>query len=315
MSAIVIPEVVLPVVSNDNFNLENLISNFSAYLDIRKDSVRTYEKGIKSFLSFLRNNGLLPNRQAVISWRESLKKDHKPTTIKTYLSGLRRFFSWLTSTGIIKEISPCQGVKNIKQEAGYKKDCLTKSQAKELLESINTESLAGKRNYAMLALMLGTGLRDIEVARAKISDLQTISGQSALAILGKGRDSQEYIKIAPQVERAIRLYLMERGETDRDAPLFASISNRNAKGLAMTTRSISRIVKEQLKAIGLDSERLTAHSLRHTAATLHLKAGGTLEETQQLLRHKSITTTMIYTHHLEWENRKAENLIANSLFD
>lgn len=314
MPAIALPTAVLPPEISNTSNLEDLISSFSSDLDIRKESVRTYVKGIKSFSLFLRERRLKPTRQAVISWREYLKSDHKPTTIKIYLSGLRRFFSWLCSIGNIKEASPCQGVKNIKQTNEYKKDCLTKSQARELLGSIDTTSLAGKRDYAMLALMLATGLRDIEISRAKISDLQTISGQSALAILGKGRDSYEYIKLAPQVERAIRSYLMERGEQNKNAALFASISNRNRNGAAMTTRSISRIVKEHLKAIGLNNDRLTAHSLRHTAATLHLKAGGTLEETQQLLRHKNISTTMIYTHHIEWENRKAESLIANSLF-
>ena len=95
--------------------------------------------------------------------------------------------------------------------------------------------------------------------------------------------------------------------------LFVSTSNNN-KGQRLTTRSISGIVKKRLKAAGYTSNRLTAHSLRHTAGTLNLMNGGTLEETQQLLRHSNINTTMIYLHHLERENNQSEKRIADALF-
>ena len=94
--------------------------------------------------------------------------------------------------------------------------------------------------------------------------------------------------------------------------LFVSTSNNN-KGQRLTTRSISGIVKKRLKAAGYTSNRLTAHSL-HTAGTLNLMNGGTLEETQQLLRHSNINTTMIYLHHLERENNQSEKRIADALF-
>ena len=68
-----------------------------------------------------------------------------------------------------------------------------------------------------------------------------------------------------------------------------------------------------MQTIGLDNERLTAHFLRHTAATLNLLNGGTLEETQHLLRHSSITTTQIYSHALTWADRKSESRIADAI--
>src|SRR5699024_7775673 len=95
--------------------------------------------------------------------------------------------------------------------------------------------------------------------------------------------------------------------------LFLNHSNRD-RGNGLTTRSIRRIVKNHLKAIGLDSSRLTAHSLRHTAATLNLVSGGSVRETQQLLRHESITTTMIYTHDLDRENNMSEHRIEDFIF-
>ena len=83
----------------------------------------------------------------------------------------------------------------------------------------------------------------------------------------------------------------------------------------MTTRSISRIVKDRLVDAGLNSDRLTAHSLRHTAATLNMLHGGTLDETQQMLRHSKIDTTMIYTHHLERVKNRSEDRIAAAIWD
>ena len=83
----------------------------------------------------------------------------------------------------------------------------------------------------------------------------------------------------------------------------------------MTTRSISRIAKNSLISADLNRERLTAHSLRHTTATLNLMNGATLEETQQLLRHSNINTTLIYVHSLERAKNESENRIANVLFN
>ena len=82
----------------------------------------------------------------------------------------------------------------------------------------------------------------------------------------------------------------------------------------MHVKSISRIVKTALRKAGIDNERITAHSLRHTAATLNLLHGGTLEDTKQLLRHTSINTTMIYTHHLDKLKSCSADRIQNAIF-
>lgn len=298
----------------ENAGFDALIDDFKAFVDVKPQALRTYLNGIKSFISYTKSHGITnPTRETVINFRESLRNDYKPTTIQTYLAGIRRFFQWLALKGY-KSGNIAANVKGVRLTRDFKKDCLTADQTKDLLESIDRSSLAGKRDYAMLSLMVTTGLRDCEVSRACIEDMQTIAGQSALFIQGKGHDGKDQaVKLAPKVEKAIREYLKERGETDKKAFLFTGFSNRNADGAAMTTRSISRIVKSRMQAIGLDSERLTAHSLRHTAATLNLLNGGTLEETQQLLRHSSITTTQIYSHALTWADRKSESRIADAI--
>ncbi|OIL92423.1 integrase [Oenococcus oeni] len=111
----------------------------------------------------------------------------------------------------------------------------------------------------------------------------------------------------------MRAYLKVRGSVEDAAPLFASTSNNNEGG-RMTTRSISGIAKSALRRAGFDSSRLTAHSLRHTAATLNLLNGGSLEETQQLLRHRNLNTTMVYLHHLKRAKNQSEARIGNAIF-
>ena len=162
--------------------------------------------------------------------------------------------------------------------------------------------------------MITTGLRTIEVIRADIGDLRAIGNDTVLYIQGKGHDEKtDFVKVSEPVEMAIREYLKNRNTTDDSQPLFASEANRN-KGDRMTTRSISRIVKGKLINAGFNSDRLTAHSLRHTAATLNLLNGGTIEETQQLLRHTSINTTMIYSHHLDRMRNNSEDRVAKVIF-
>lgn len=292
--------------------LERVLCEFAAYVDGKPATRQTYLNGARAFLSFLAKRGMAPDRAAVIAFRESLCASHKPTTAQTYMIAARRFLGWCVETGRIAA-NPADGVKCVRIVKTHKRDCLTAEQAAELLGSIDQSTLGGKRDYAMLALMITAGLRDCEVARARVCDLQTVCGQSALAVHGKGRDgADEHAHLAPQVERAIRSYLAERGGRSPDAPLFASLCGRCRNG-ALSTRSVSRIAKERMRAIGLDSDRLTAHSLRHTAATLNLRNGGTLQETQKLMRHSDINTTMIYAHNLEWAERKAESRVADAV--
>ena len=194
---------------------------------------------------------------------------------------------------------------------GFKKDYLNREQIHSLLNSIDRNCIKGKRDYAICLLMLTTGMRTIEVSRAKIEDYDN----GILHIQGKGRaDKTEYVKISLQVENAINEYLETRKNKSANDYLFTSISNHNNEQ-QLTTKSVSRIAKENLINAGLKSRRLTAHSFRHTTATINLKAGATMQETQQLLRHQNINTTMIYSHNLERENNNSEQRIANYIFN
>lgn len=291
-----------------------LYDRFLAYIDVKPRTVETYRKAIKQFITYLQDNGISqPEREDVINWRDSLRDNHKPTTIQTYITAVKLFFSWLEQEGAYKNIA--NKIKGAKIQHGHKKDYLTTDQSHRVLQEVKKRiDTKGLRDYAIIALMITTGLRTIEVVRANIEDIRTVGDCVALFIQGKGRDEKsEYVKLAPQVEEAIREYLKTRPNAKEAEPLFTGTSN-NGAGMRMTTRSISGIVKDALKGAGYNSERLTAHSLRHTAGTLALMNGAELTQVQQLLRHTNINTTMIYLHGIDRAKNNSELKVANAIF-
>lgn len=291
----------------------DLFTEWTAYLDATPKTIETYTRNIRPFAYFLQANGIgQPSRDDVINYRDHLKANYKPSTVQAYTMAVKLFFQWTAQAGIYPNIA--EKVKGAKLDTEHKKDYLTAKQISKVFQSIDRSTLKGKRDYAILSLMSTAGLRTIEIIRADIQDMRNVADFTALYIQGKGHDEKNaFVKIAEPVENALREYLTARGKADSSEPLFASDAHRNA-GERMTTRSISRIVKEHLKAAGFDSDRLTAHSLRHTAATLNLLNGGTIEETQQLLRHTNINTTLIYSHALERAKNNSESRIASAIF-
>jgi integrase/recombinase XerD len=296
-----------------NLLTQDLFSRWIAFIDASPKTVEAYTKGIKYFGEYLSVCGIRqPTRETVIAYRDELKKSHKPTTVQSYLEAVKLFFQWTEQERLYPNIAA--HIKGAKLDSEYKRDYLTTKQVSKLLDAIDTSTLKGLRDYAVLSLMVTTGLRTISIVRADIGDIRTAGDSVALYYQGKGHEEKaDYVKIAEPVEEAIRKYLVVRGQTDSSAPLFSSISNRNSGG-RMTTRSISRVAKNHLIEIDLKSDRLTAHSLRHTAATLNLLNGGTVEETKQLLGHANINTTLIYSHALERAKNDSENRIAKAIF-
>lgn len=292
---------------------EDLCGRFCSFVDASQKTVETYNKAIRQLLRYFSSNGITqPQREDIIAYREALKIDHKPTTVQTYITAARLFFQWLEAEKIYPNIA--EHIKGAKLDREHKKDYLTTNQVKAVLSNVDRDSIQGLRDYAILALCVTGGLRTIEVSRANIEDLRTSGDSTVLYLQGKGREEKaEYVKISAPVEAAIRHYLKARGETDGASPLFASLSN-NSKGQRMTTRAISGIIKESMKDAGYNSDRLTAHSLRHTAVTLALLQGEPLEEVQQFARHKNIATTLIYSHALDKAKNNCSSAISKAIF-
>lgn len=293
---------------------ENLISRYIAFVDVAKKSAETYAKAIKQLIIYLRLRSIEePQREDIISFREELKAtNHKASTIQTYIVSIRLFFKWTAQEGIYPNIA--DNIKCPKVSREHKKDYLTANQIKEILKGIDRETLQGKRDYALISLLVTCGLRTIEVVRANKEDLQALGENTVLYIQGKGReDKAEYVKVPQPTEKAIREYLKARGKIEDNEPLFASLSN-NSKGERMTTRAIRGIVKDSFIKVGYDSNRLTTHSLRHTAVTLSLLSGKDITEVQEFARHKNIATTMIYNHALDKAKNSCSNAISDAIF-
>lgn len=290
-----------------------LYKRWVGYIDASPKTIETYSRAIRRFFAYLMENGISqPTRETILAYRDCLKLDHKPTTVQSYLTVVKLFFQWTEQEHLYPDIA--KHVKGTKIDKAHKKDYLTAKQVNKLLETIDRSAMKGLRDYAMLSAMVTTGLRTISIIRADIGDVRAAGDTAALYYQGKGHDEKaDYVKLAGPVEEAVRTYLAARGETNPKAPLFCSTANRNSGG-RMTTRSVSRIVKGHLADAGLQSDRLSAHSLRHTAATLNLLNGGTVEETQQLLGHSNINTTLIYSHALERAGNNSEQRIAKVIF-
>lgn len=288
----------------------DLYTRYIDFLDASPKTVETYNRAIRQLRGWLTAHGITqPTRDDLIAYREELKTDHKPATVQNYITAIRLFFTWLEQAGLYPNIA--EHLKGAKLDKEHKKDYLTGAQAYNVLEGIDTSTAQGRRDYAIALLMVTGGLRDIEVHRANVEDLRTLGDTSVLYLQGKGREERaEFVILPPEVERAIRATFKDRTDATGRAPLFISLSN-NSKGGRISTRSISGIIKRSMINAGYNSDRLTAHSLRHTAVNLALLDGKSIEEVQQFARHKNIATTMIYANHLD----KMKNQCSNSVFD
>jgi integrase/recombinase XerC/integrase/recombinase XerD len=157
--------------------------------------------------------------------------------------------------------------------------------------------------------MLRTGLRTIEVSRALVGDICFMGEQRVLKIWGKGKTEAEkgkdynFVVLTDKAYLPIKNYLEATRKGARGGePLFTSTSHQN-QGKQLSTRTISGICKEGLRSIGLDGREYTAHSLRHTTASLLLGNGQPLLAVQHVLRHASVNTTQRYTKQKERELR------------
>ena len=277
-------------------------------------TIDTYRKALKQMRAFLESRSIMqPVRGDMITFLEDLRATgHKPATVTAYLAAAKAFFKWAETERIYPNIA--NGIKGATLDRAHKKDYLTSRQIKTVLAGIDRYTLQGKRDFAMLAAMVTCGLRTIEVSRANIGDIRTAADNVVLYVQGKGRDERtEYVKLDAQVESFIREYLKARGESNPEAPLFASLSH-NSMGQRMTTRAISGIAKQAMCDAGYNSDRLTAHSLRHSAVTLALLNGRPLDEVQQFARHRDISTTMIYNHAIEQAKNQCSEVISKAIF-
>ena len=292
---------------------EDLRRRFIDYIDAKPQTIATYSRALRQLIGYLSTNGISqPTRGDILAYRDHLRQNYKPTTVQGYITASRLFFQWLEQEGLYQNVA--SKIKGAKLEKGHRKEALSSQQMKAVQDAVGRDSLQGLRDYAIITAMVTGALRTIEVARANIEDIREAGGQRRLYIQGKGRDGkQEFIILTAEVSTAINEYLEARQAGDPSQPLFAITSN-NSRGGRLSTRSISGIVKQWLRKAGYDSDMLTAHSLRHTAITLALKAGQLPRAVQQFARINSPIVMETYAHDMDRAENKCEEAIALAIF-
>ena len=282
--------------------IEELVDRFIASQDVKESSKLLYRRTLKQYFNWVEDKGYLLSeiaRPQLLEYKEELLNSNKSSlTVGSYITSVRRFYEWTEANKYYPNVA--KGIKTPKRKQQFKKQPLLPAQATALLSYYQDKAL---RDYAIVNLLLRTGLRTIEIIRANVEDITFKGSQRVLLVHGKGRDEKDnFVLLTDKTYQPIAQYLATRGNINGSEPLFTSTSN-NSKGEGLTTRSISYIAKEGLKAIGLDEKAFTAHSLRHTTAVNILRGGGSLEQAQMTLRHSNPATTQIYTATLNEERR------------
>ena len=299
--------------------LELLVSQYLAEKDICLGSYELYNTILKQFIVYLKKHHILyATTSDVINFREWKRgQGYSTRWIYHLISAIKVFYRYLRlnqkrlDLPVEYSYDIAESIKNERIILENSKAILTIDQAKHLILSTqkNRKYIWHYRDYAIIYLMLTTGLRSVEIRRARKKDIKTLNNQVILNVQGKGRTSRdEFVKITEGVEKAIKDYLNKR--TDKNPYLFISHSHHtDVPSLSRTF--FLRMLRRVLKDSGLEDTGVTPHSLRHTAATLNLLRGGTLEETKRFMRHANLSSTLIYAHHIERLKDDSEDKIEN----
>lgn len=283
-----------------NFNMEELVNPFIAAQDISLNSRTTYINALAQFARWCKERQIVyPKHETILSYKFWLdSKQLSSYTKAVYIVVIKRFFLWADESGLYENIS--RKVKGIKRYSkSHQKESLSIDSLKKLLSSIDCSDLLGKRDFALINILVRTGLRLKEIASATLEDMYEQRGEMLLWIHGKGRSSKdEFVLLTPQTLLSLHTYLQARVIKSEKEPLFVSLSDRNY-GKKLTIFSLSRIIKGRLRAAGFNSKRITAHSLRHTFGVLSMQAGASLYEVQLAMRHTAPTTTQLYLGDIE----------------
>lgn len=290
--------------------LSTMYADYISFLDVSERTIQTYKGNLRQFIRWTQENGIeRPTRADILKYRDYLREKCKPNTVQGYITALRLFFIWTEQAGLYPNIA--NHVKGARIDKAHKKDYLTAAQVRQVLQEIDTDTAAGKRDFLLIAFMVTGGARCAELSSADVEDLE----EGKLYLQSKGKQERtDYIKIVPQLVGILDAYTaILRPDPDHRNPLFVSFSN-NSRRERLSPRSVSGLVKQRLVSAGFDSPRITAHSLRHSAVTLALQGGESLQAVQQFARHQNITTTQIYMHNLERERNQSEHTIAGLIF-
>lgn len=284
-----------------NASLTSTITRFLRYMATERNAsdltIKAYREDLFGFTAWLQDgggptsvDGLTPShlRQFQAALQQA---DYARSTIARKLASLRSFFKFAMREGIATT-NPAKPLRNPRQSRKLP-HVLSNEEVGRLLVAPPGNDTAGLRDRAILETMYSAGLRVSELVGLRDGDLDF--GQGITRVRGKGR-KERISPLGSFAIDAIKAYAGRRRRSTesellgRAAPVFV-----NRFGNLLTTRSVGRMLDKYIAVAGLDT-RTSPHTLRHSFATHLLDRGADIRSVQELLGHKSLTTTQIYTH-------------------
>ncbi|NWF97798.1 MAG: tyrosine recombinase XerC [Nitrospirae bacterium] len=271
--------------------MNKLVEQFIRFLETERGfsnhTIRAYRKDIEDFLNHIKID---PKKADLMDIRgfiaSQIKKGLTKTSVSRQISSIRTFFKFLYREGYVKT-NPAKFVSSPKSERHLPK-FLSVDDAFSLMEKPKGIGFIPARDKAILELLYSSGLRVSELAGLNIEDLNIKEG--LIMVHGKGR-KERILPIGSKAIDAIKTYLVERLlAKKKEKALFL-----NRLGTRLTDRGVRRIVVKYSKAIQIKGN-IGPHTLRHSFASHMLQGGADLRVIQELLGHKSLSTTQKYTH-------------------
>lgn len=305
---------------NDGGSWEDVLAVYLLNLDAKEPTKRQYGKALRLFFKWTEGQGIpigQISRPDLLRYkRDYLEGERKLSsqTVAAYIVAIRQFYGWTEAEKLYPNIA--KGIESPRVKKEFVKQHLTPEECREMLENllydidnkVRARTFAasrenGLRDYAMVNLILRTGLRTVEVSRLDVGDITERRRKKVILVWGKGRDSKdEYVPVSEKTIEPIQEYLALRGDVSPEDPLFVC-EGYGSRGRRISPRRIQAICKEALKGVGLYGHEFSAHSLRHTCAVTLIKSGATAYDVQKFLRHSSIDVTEIYLRSIEEELR------------
>lgn len=294
-------------------SLKDYVDEYIEFLDRKEITKQAYKKVLISYCNYMEALSISkPVRNDVLKYKEYMLKKLSSATVQMNIVVLRGFYKYCKLNEYSDDST--YDIRGCKVQRTFKRMPLTVEDSRKLLTKARYKArnnIIGKRNYAIVAILLTTGLRSIEIQRADITDLDFVNGEYVLFVMGKGHDDKdEYVKLSNEVYEILQDYILARN-SDEEA-LFLT-HNKKHESRRLSTKIIRSAVKELLRSIGYNSQAYSVHSLRHTYATTLIDAGVSILETQGAMRHADISTTQIYVHVLDHMGSKTNKKVSDLL--
>ena len=284
--------------------LEQAIAEFGRHMQVERNlsphTLKSYLADLGQFRTFLAERALpagaeegIPADQMAI--RSFLAACHRrklrKTTISRKVAALRSFYGYLLREGKVG-FNPAELMQLPRQEK-YIPVVLSVDEMLSVLQVKFPESPSGRRDRAMIELFYSAGIRLSELTGLNVGDVHFAEG--LVKVRGKGR-KERIVPVGTPALREIEAYLLRRGELSPNAPAAGSEAPLflSRRGKRMNPRGVARVVERVVRESGI-GRKISPHALRHTFATHLLNAGADLRSIQEMLGHRSLSTTQKYT--------------------